>query len=923
MALKIYARHGGAAAATQDDITDRVPFLDGIPGTPIVQMGMSIQNGNASQGFLLVPDPTANDDASLYFPPHTQITMTEDATGDELVLAQGRIVGFTIGRAPGSEFDDAVEWTINVADANGDLRGLAFTEDWLRPVESGHQRLEALVAYTLNGTSSTRPDFDGKITYRPSTVIVLDGNAPDTNGVILPAKTYSAGTQPEEVVNDCANTEGKVWGIVPHHVAGVTHMCLEYIKESDHSTYASAAKISTELSDWDPDDPTAPVWEPWWDQGKGQRVDGTQNISGLVSRYGTDDKVIVSVDETLGDANEYWVDVYHDGDSVDPLQAANVASSIIAYRSPFSESDFCSIEILPEQHHLITAGMSIQVKAPPVNAGTYSTVGTYVDRRIVSLQWEPRANGKLHAVLQLNRPTRVGGVGRAQAASTSPTGAPDCGDTAPYAFALNVDDAGWTKVDDPDYDPPTQNVIPAYKAANVSASGSSAILGHGIEERIEEEFEPGVFYSHYTGCSITKDDYSPAEPEEMLFRFNWMELGNYNGPIVLSNTAFGSAELYPPFNVGAPPGSETDGRIAVYGGSSADYAWEVDQSYFLRISGGSGQVVSVWKVEDDEATATTATGTTAWAGGLNLGTFRVSNALDHDDDYTPSTVQIESLTVFQAIDDPFCLDDPGTSPYYAKSDDPRFDSIVTDHGGLSGLLDDDHTQYIKDSEFGAKGRILVGSGAGAFDDLPVGTNGYVLTADSAQTLGVKWDVGGTGSGPFEDEDTFIWKFIAPANQLTSTDLTAGMGLSSGEAFIGVGTDYFYVVGGKLYAVSGSELGFVFPTFASDPGGGDSEEGQVYYNTGSDKLRWYNGTVWADLGGGHTHVYSEVPSGTVNGINDTFTLAATPTSGTLRLYKNGLRQKAGAGNDYTLATATITFLTGNIPQTGDTLLADYE
>jgi hypothetical protein len=68
------------------------------------------------------------------------------------------------------------------------------------------------------------------------------------------------------------------------------------------------------------------------------------------------------------------------------------------------------------------------------------------------------------------------------------------------------------------------------------------------------------------------------------------------------------------------------------------------------------------------------------------------------------------------------------------------------------------------------------------------------------------------------------------------------------------------------------------------------------------------------------VYGESPSGTINGVNPTFTLANTPTG--LSLYKNGLRQAAGAGNDYTLAAATITFLAGNIPQTGDVLMADY-
>lgn len=70
----------------------------------------------------------------------------------------------------------------------------------------------------------------------------------------------------------------------------------------------------------------------------------------------------------------------------------------------------------------------------------------------------------------------------------------------------------------------------------------------------------------------------------------------------------------------------------------------------------------------------------------------------------------------------------------------------TDHGGLAGLADDDHPQYVKDSEYSAKGRILVGTGAGTFTALAVGTNDQVLTADSAQASGVKWADAGVGGG---------------------------------------------------------------------------------------------------------------------------------------------------------------------------------
>lgn len=68
------------------------------------------------------------------------------------------------------------------------------------------------------------------------------------------------------------------------------------------------------------------------------------------------------------------------------------------------------------------------------------------------------------------------------------------------------------------------------------------------------------------------------------------------------------------------------------------------------------------------------------------------------------------------------------------------------------------------------------------------------------------------------------------------------------------------------------------------------------------------------------VTEETPSGTINGVNVTFTLSTTPTSGTLKLYLNGVRLKSGAGNDYTLSTNIISMTTA--PISGDVLLADF-
>lgn len=71
-----------------------------------------------------------------------------------------------------------------------------------------------------------------------------------------------------------------------------------------------------------------------------------------------------------------------------------------------------------------------------------------------------------------------------------------------------------------------------------------------------------------------------------------------------------------------------------------------------------------------------------------------------------------------------------------------------------------------------------------------------------------------------------------------------------------------------------------------------------------------------------YVVRESPTGTINGVNTIFTLAATPVAGSEHVYVNGILQNSGSGNDYTISGATITFLAGAIPQTGDVVRVSY-
>ena len=110
--------------------------------------------------------------------------------------------------------------------------------------------------------------------------------------------------------------------------------------------------------------------------------------------------------------------------------------------------------------------------------------------------------------------------------------------------------------------------------------------------------------------------------------------------------------------------------------------------------------------------------------------------------------------------------------------------------------------------------------------------------------------------------------------------------------------------GQVYIANAS--GVLTPTTLS---------GDVASVTGAGAVTLATGIVRAS-----NYVVRETPSGLVNGTNTAFTLASTPVTGTEQVFLNGLLLDPGAGNDYTISSASITFLSA--PTTGDKVRVTY-
>lgn len=400
MAIAIKVRRGGAVGALETDFTPQVQLYRG-SGEPLLSTAMMFGSGSAAQSTFLVDDDVGEIHRADFLKnlhAHTVVTTSEDAPGFAAWLGRGRIASKSVGRGQVAH-GAARQWDVTVEDANTDLKGLTLLAAWDRPQEFDYARIVAMLSAFCNGSP------------RPSTVIsnhLVSTASPAT----MPAKVYPIGTELTEILADCATTASKRYGVVIHHLASVSHLCLLYITEGDITTFVSDLGVTDDAPDlvnWFP---------PEWDQGAATIEESQELVTGIVSRYTVTDKADVTTEASVfvqdaADvaAYDYWVLPFSDVESETAAQAAVRAEAVRESRSSERMTHSLSIMIPATQVHRLCAGMAIQIRADAAIAGQY--LNTVQTRRIAQLKWEQVAPAvgavpayyKAH--MQLDRPMQL------------------------------------------------------------------------------------------------------------------------------------------------------------------------------------------------------------------------------------------------------------------------------------------------------------------------------------------------------------------------------------------------------------------------------------------------------------------------------------------------------------------------------------
>lgn len=202
--------------------------------------------------------------------------------------------------------------------------------------------------------------------------------------------------------------------------------------------------------------------------------------------------------------------------------------------------------------------------------------------------------------------------------------------------------------------------------------------------------------------------------------------------------------------------------------------------------------------------------------------------------------------------------------------------------------------------------------AGAIADAKLNQITTASKVSTAALTGTVLTLGSTAIGALSTVGT-----IAGMTSITSTTFVG--------ALTGNSTGFTGSLGGEITGAQGSTAiaattvtGKALTGFVS--GAGTITAADTILSA-INKLNGNDATKQASISSSNFKVGVAV-TGVANGTNLAFTLPNSPLASTEMVFVNGVVQQRGAGNDYQISGATITFEAGNAPQVGAILVATY-
>jgi len=227
------------------------------------------------------------------------------------------------------------------------------------------------------------------------------------------------------------------------------------------------------------------------------------------------------------------------------------------------------------------------------------------------------------------------------------------------------------------------------------------------------------------------------------------------------------------------------------------------------------------------------------------------------------------------------------------------------------------TTAIQASIIDAKGDLIVGSAADTAGRLAVGTNGYILTADSAETLGIKWAVAPAGYSAPTIGTTVITSgvTVTTIDTVTLNNATLTGTLTAGATS---GTNG-YLLTATTSGVTWAAAPVSLPSQTGNDGKLLTTNGTTASWAGaapvaqtSEPATLIDGLIWIDTDGtvvGQQMTrWSKAPTGgttSLSGLDDN-NVTLGYTVGYEQVYRNGVL--LSRGNDYTATNGTSVTLT---------------